>query len=59
MELTCYEHDQGFVLRRFEQGEFDYIDAANEVFEADFFRFIGAMNERLIVFPSAQALGRR
>jgi hypothetical protein len=25
----------------------------------DFFRFIGAMNERLIVFPSAQALGRR
>lgn len=42
MDLTCYEHDQGFVLRRFEQGEFDYIDAANEVFEADFFRFIGA-----------------
>ena len=42
LTLTCYEHDQGFVLRRFEQGEFDYIDAANEVFETDFFRFIGA-----------------
>ena len=42
LELSCYEHDQGFVLRRFEQGEFDYIDAANEIFETDFFRFIGA-----------------
>jgi hypothetical protein len=42
LTLTCYEHDQGFVLRRFEQGEFDYIDAANEVFETDIFRFIGA-----------------
>lgn len=42
MELVCYEHDQGFVLQRFRDGDFDYIDAANEVVEADFFRFIGA-----------------
>lgn len=42
LELACYEHDEGFVLRRFKEGEFDYIDAANEVFETDFFRFIGA-----------------
>jgi len=42
MDLVCYEHDQGFVLERFKQGEFDYVDAANEVVEADFFRFIGA-----------------
>lgn len=30
------------MLDRFREGEFDYIDAANEVFETDFFRFIGA-----------------
>jgi len=42
MDLLCYEHDQGFVIERFKLGEFDYIDAANEVVEADFFRFIGA-----------------
>lgn len=42
MDLVCYEHDQGFVLDRFKEGEFDYVDAANEVVEADFFRFIGA-----------------
>lgn len=42
LELACYEQDRGFVLRRFREGEFDYIDAANEVFETDFFRFIGA-----------------
>jgi hypothetical protein len=42
MDLNCYEHDQGFVIDRFKQGEFDYIDAANEVVETDFFRFIGA-----------------
>ena len=42
LELACYEHDRGFVLSRFREGEFEYIDAANEVFETDFFRFIGA-----------------
>lgn len=42
MDLVCYERDQGFVLERFKNGEFDFIDAANEVVEANFFRFIGA-----------------
>lgn len=42
LELACYEHDRGFVLSRFREGEFDYIDAANEAFETEFFRFIGA-----------------
>lgn len=42
MEIVCYEHDQGFVLRRFREGDFDYVDAANEVLEADFFHFIQA-----------------
>jgi hypothetical protein len=42
MSIVCYERDQGFVLERFREGEFDYLDAANEVMETDFFRFIQA-----------------
>lgn len=42
MDVVCYEHDQGFVLERFRDGEFDYLDAASEVVETEFFRFIGA-----------------
>src|SRR5512136_32871 len=42
LEIACYERDREFVLSRFRAGEFDYLDAANEVFETDFFRFIGA-----------------
>lgn len=42
MDVVCYEHDQGFVLERFREGEFDYLDAASEVVETEFFRFIGA-----------------
>lgn len=42
LAIVCYERDQGFVLQRFREGEFDYVDAASEVFEADFFRFIQA-----------------
>jgi hypothetical protein len=42
MDLLCYEHDQGFVLARFRAGEFDYIDAASEVVETEFFRYLGA-----------------
>ena len=40
--IVCYEHDQGFVLERFQQGEFDYLDTASEVVETEFFRYIGA-----------------
>jgi hypothetical protein len=55
MDLVCYEHDQGFVLKNFVEGEFDYIDAANEVVEADFFRFIQAQDylaEMAATYPS-------
>lgn len=55
MDIACYEHDQGFVLEQFKQGKFDYIDAANEVVEADFFRFIGAkgyLTEMAKTYPS-------
>jgi len=42
MDIHCYEHDQGFVLERFKNGEFDFVDSASEVEEAEFFRFIQA-----------------
>lgn len=42
MDIHCYEHDQGFVLEQFKNGEFDYVDAASEVEETEFFRFIQA-----------------
>ena len=42
MDLNLYEYDPGFVLERFGQGEFDFVDSASEVEETEFFRFIGA-----------------
>jgi hypothetical protein len=41
-EVVVYERNQGFVLQKLSQGEFDYIDTGSEVFETEFFRFIGA-----------------
>lgn len=38
----CYEHDEAFVRSRFRAGVFDYLDAASEVMETEFFRFLGA-----------------
>ncbi|MGH8701536.1 MAG: transposase [Burkholderiales bacterium] len=37
-----YEHDPDYVLTRFRAGEFDYLEAASEVVETEFFRFLGA-----------------
>lgn len=42
MHITVYERDRGFVIEKLLEGEFDYIDTGDEVFEADFFRYIGA-----------------
>lgn len=42
MELVIFEENKPFVLEALRSGEFDYIEAASEVFEADFFRFIKA-----------------
>lgn len=42
MDIVCYEHDQGFVLARFREGELDSLDAASEVVETEFFRYLGA-----------------
>ena len=42
MDLVIFEENKPFVLEALGDGEFDYIEAASEVFEADFFRFIKA-----------------
>ena len=38
MDLIVFEQDRPFILRSLCSGDFDYIEAANEVAEADFFR---------------------
>jgi len=42
MDLVLFEKDKPFVLQALREGEFDYIEAASEVFETEFFRFIRA-----------------
>jgi hypothetical protein len=42
MELVIFEENKPLVLEGLGHGEFDYMEAASEVFEADFFRFIQA-----------------
>jgi hypothetical protein len=42
MDLVIFENNKPFVLGALKNGDFDYLEAANEVFEADFFRFIKA-----------------
>ncbi len=42
MDLVIFEENTPFILQSFRDGEFDYMEAASEVFEADFFRFIKA-----------------
>jgi hypothetical protein len=40
MDLAIFEQNKPFVLEALGDGDFDYIEAASEVFETDFFRFI-------------------
>jgi len=42
MGLVIFEENRPLVLEALGNGEFDYMEAASEVFEADFFRFIKA-----------------
>ena len=42
MGFVIFEENKPFVLEALGNGEFDYMEAASEVFEADFFRFIKA-----------------
>jgi hypothetical protein len=42
MNLVIFEENKPFVLQSLAKGDFDYIESASEVYEADFFRFIKA-----------------
>ena len=42
MGLVIFEENKPSILESFGNGDFDYIDAASEVFETDFFKFIEA-----------------
>lgn len=42
MDLVIFEENKPFIVRSFREGDFDYMEAASEVVEADFFRFIKA-----------------
>lgn len=44
MELVVFEENKPLVLQALENGEFDYIETADEVFETEFFKYIGAKN---------------
>lgn len=40
MDLVIFEENKPFVLQSLGNGDFDYMESASEVYEADFFRFI-------------------
>jgi hypothetical protein len=40
MDLVVFEENKPLVLQALHEGEFDYVDAASEVFETEFFRHI-------------------
>ncbi len=42
MDLVIFEENRPLVLQALSRGQFDYIEAASESFETDFFRFIEA-----------------
>ena len=44
MDLVVFEENKPLVLQALENGEFDYIETADEVFETEFFKYIGAKN---------------
>jgi hypothetical protein len=54
MDLVIFEENKPLVLEALGNGEFDYMEAASEVFEADFFRFIQGrtyLNELAETYP--------
>lgn len=42
MDLVVFEQNKPLVIQALENGEFDYIEGASEVFEAEFFRHINS-----------------
>jgi hypothetical protein len=47
MDPVIFEENKPFVLEALCDGEVDYIEAASEVFEANFFRFNVAETQRI------------
>jgi len=57
MDLVIFEEAKPLVCQALENGEFDYIEAASEVFETDFFRFIKAkpiLSKLAETYPTAR-----
>ena len=42
MNLVIFEENKPLILQALGKGDFDYVEAASEIFETDFFRFIKA-----------------
>ncbi len=42
MDLVVFEENKPLVLQALQNGEFDYMESASEVFETSFFKYIGA-----------------
>lgn len=42
MSLVVFEDNKPLVLQALHNGQFDYVEAASEVFETEFFKYIGA-----------------
>jgi hypothetical protein len=42
MDVVIFEENKPYILEALSNGDFDYIETAGEVFEAEFFRYIGA-----------------
>jgi len=42
MDLVIFEESKSLIWEALQEGEFDYMESASEVFETDFFRFIKA-----------------
>ncbi|MEI9479694.1 MAG: hypothetical protein WCO26_24415, partial [Deltaproteobacteria bacterium] len=60
MDLVIFEDNKPFVLEALGNGEFDTMEAASEVFEADFFRFIKArvlLDELAVSCPTPRKKG--
>jgi hypothetical protein len=55
MDLIVFEENRPYILECFCEGDFDYIEAASEVVETDFFRFIKAksiLQDLAATYPS-------
>jgi hypothetical protein len=55
VDLVVFEENKPLVLQALENGEFDYMEAASEVFETEFFKYIGArkiLSQAALTYPT-------